>query len=254
VTGAWDRFARELDAWGEAGRTATLWWRDDDATDASPELDALLQTAAGAPVALAVIPHAATDSLSQRLASQPNVTVLQHGYAHTNHAPAGGKKMELGPHRRADHVIAELATGQDRLARMFGSRFLPVMVPPWNRIAPFLVPMLPEMKYTGLSTFAPRTRAEPVVGFRQVNTHVDLIDWRGSRAFVGADRALEATVEHLADRRLGRADPEEATGLLTHHLVQGADSWAFMSALLTAIDSHPAAGLLPARELFEGTA
>ncbi len=25
-----DALRRELDAWAEAGRTATLWWRDDD--------------------------------------------------------------------------------------------------------------------------------------------------------------------------------------------------------------------------------
>ena len=250
MTAPWDRLARELDAWGEAGRTATLWWRDDDATAPGRELDALLETAGGAPVALAVIPYGASEALAETLAGRANVTILQHGYAHINHAPDGDKKIELGPHRRADHVIAELATGQDRLARIFGLRFLPVMVPPWNRIAPYLVPMLPEMKYVGLSTFAPRTRAQPVAGFHQVNTHVDLIDWRGSRGFVGADRAVDATVRHLADRRQGHADPEEATGILTHHLVQGRDSWAFMAALLAAADRHPAARLLSAPALF----
>ena len=28
----WPDLTAELDRWGEAGRTATLWWRDDDAT------------------------------------------------------------------------------------------------------------------------------------------------------------------------------------------------------------------------------
>ena len=250
MTASWDALAGELDAWGAAGRTATFWWRDDDATAPSPELDALLDTAASAPVALAVVPHGASEDLPGRLAGAPNVTVLQHGYAHANHAPEGEKKVELGPHRRADHVIAELATGQDRLDRLFGDRFLPVLVPPWNRIAPYLVPMLPEMRYRGLSTFAPRRRAQPVAGFPQVNAHVDLIDWRGSRAFVGAEPALAAAIQHLSDRREGRADPEEATGILTHHLVQNADSWAFTGRLLASIDAHPAAELCAAGDLF----
>lgn len=254
MTGPWDRLARELDAWGEAARTATFWWRDDDATEPAPELDALLDTAGEVPVALAVVPHGASEALPARLANHAKVAVLQHGYAHANHAPDGEKKIELGPHRRADHVIAELATGQDRLDRLFGARFLPVMVPPWNRIAPFLVPMLPEMKYRGLSTFAPRTRAQPVAGLHQVNTHVDLIDWRGGRGFIGEDVAISAAIRHLADRREGRADPDEATGILTHHLVQDAESWTFVARLLAAVDTHPGAALLSAGALFGGTA
>jgi hypothetical protein len=228
----WKDLARELDAWAAEERLATFWWRDDDAIEPTPALDALLRLAerSGTPVALAVIPHDATPALATRLDGQTGVEVLQHGYAHTNQAPAGEKKIELGPHRRADHVIAELATGQDRLERLFGSQFLPVMVPPWNRIAPFLVPMLPEMKYLGLSTFAPRTRAEPVAGFRQANTHVDVIDWRGSRGFVGADAAL--------------------AGVVSHHLVQDGDSWRFVEELFAHISGHAAGKIVSAGDIF----
>ena len=252
MTDAWDGLNRELDAWSAASRTATFWWRDDDAIEPSAELDAMLATADACetPLALAVIPHDAKAALAARLENANGIHVLQHGYAHANHAPAGEKKIELGPHRRADHVIAELATGQDRLQRLFGGLFLPVMVPPWNRIAPFLVPMLPEMKYCGLSAFSPRSRAEPVPGFRQTNTHVDLIDWRGSRRFFGETAALATTVTHLAARREGRADPDEATGLLTHHLVQDAESWRFVEALFTAIRTHPAGAVVSAGDIF----
>ncbi|MEK9660397.1 MAG: hypothetical protein VW644_01455, partial [Alphaproteobacteria bacterium] len=38
----WDALAAELDVWAAAGRTATLWWRDDDADAASPALERLL--------------------------------------------------------------------------------------------------------------------------------------------------------------------------------------------------------------------
>ena len=36
---AWDWLARELDRWGESGQSASFWWRDDDATEPSAELE-----------------------------------------------------------------------------------------------------------------------------------------------------------------------------------------------------------------------
>ena len=41
----WPELAAELDRWGEAGRIAPLWWRDDDAVAATPELAAMLRIA-----------------------------------------------------------------------------------------------------------------------------------------------------------------------------------------------------------------
>ena len=53
-------------------------------------------------------------------------------------------------------VLGELGTGRMALERLFGARPLPVLVPPWNRIAPALVPTLPEIGFAGLSTFGAR--------------------------------------------------------------------------------------------------
>ena len=35
----WNRLKTELDNWQEASMTATFWWRDDDAIQATAELD-----------------------------------------------------------------------------------------------------------------------------------------------------------------------------------------------------------------------
>ena len=72
---------RELDAWAAAGRTATLWWRDDDAAGATPALERLLALAdeLATPLALAVIPARADRSLRHLLARSRRVVVLQHG-------------------------------------------------------------------------------------------------------------------------------------------------------------------------------
>ena len=141
----WPALIDELDTWHSAGKPATLWWRDDDAVEPGAALDRLLALAAAheAPLALAVIPARATGTLVRRLGrSGPGVTVVQHGFAHRNHAPPGVKKMELGTHRPVAEVLEELARGRARMDALFGADWLPVMVPPWNRVAPELVDRL----------------------------------------------------------------------------------------------------------------
>ncbi|HVO16331.1 MAG TPA: polysaccharide deacetylase family protein [Alphaproteobacteria bacterium] len=251
---AWDALRAELDRWAEAGRAATLWWRDDDAGAPSSALNRLvaLSEAHRVPLTLAVIPTKAGAEIAGLVAGAATLTAVQHGYAHLNHAPDGERKMELGPHRPADVVVAELAVGWDRLETLFGARLRPVLVPPWNRIAPHLVPMLPELGYLGLSTFGPRPRARPVAGLVQANSHLDIIDWAGHRGFVGTEAALAALVGHLRARRTGAvADPAEPTGLLTHHLAHDAGAWGFVEALLHRSKGHGGARWLDAEAAFQ---
>lgn len=244
----WAALSEELARWPEGG--ATLWWRDDDAVAASPALARLLSVARGIPLALAVIPAPLEDSLAPTLAAS-NATVLQHGYAHTNYAPTHAAKMELGPHRPFPHTLADMAQGWARLEAAFGARALPVMVPPWNRLAPALVPLLPEIGFKGLSTYGVRARAEPMRGFVQANTHVDIVAWRGTRGFAGEGDVLGAFVRHLAARRLREVPTEEPTGLLTHHLVHDAAAWDFLARLVTEVARHPGARWLDAATVFQ---
>jgi hypothetical protein len=246
----WQALQDEAARWRDAGRTAELWWRDDDAADAGPELDRLLdlQRETAMPLALAIVPARATPALAARLAGAPGVDLLQHGYAHVNHAPPGdGKKIELGPHRPAMIVLGELGTGWLALERLFGDRPLSVMVPPWNRIAPALVPTLPEIGFTGLSTFGARARAQPVRGLRQINTHVDLIDWKENRGFAGEDAVLSALVRALAQARTGAGEP---VGLLSHHLAMDGGAWDFLRSFWERTRTMSGMRVRSARELF----
>jgi hypothetical protein len=240
---AWRRLDVELDAWRAARRQADLWCRDDDACRDSPELSRLVEIAGGTnvPVALAVIPAFAEPSLIDAVAKADVVTVVQHGYAHRNHAPAGARNWELGNHRPLHQLIAELEEGRTSLERHFGRRFAPMLVPPWNRIDPGVIGRLPEAGFRGLSTFGPRAQAAPVAGLVQCNTHVDLIAWRRDRAFIGVDAAIDRLVLHLAARREGTVDPSEPTGLLTHHLDLDAAAWRFLADLFAHTRQHGAA-------------
>ncbi|MCP4326825.1 MAG: hypothetical protein GY791_00080 [Alphaproteobacteria bacterium] len=259
----WHDLDSELERWRDDGRIAEFWWRDDDAHLAGPALDQLLSLSSktGVPVALAVVPAKIDSSLADAL-DGVDVEILQHGYAHQNMAAPHEKRSELGLSRPTPYLLADLATGHEQLGARFGDRVLPVLVPPWNRIAPSLVPLLPEIGYRGLSRFAARRRPEPVARLREINAHVDVVDWKrpagdgrrgdltDSRPFVGAAAAIQQVIAHLAARRTGRADPDEPTGLLTHHLVHGADAWQFFAELLSFLDRHQSARFRRASQLF----
>lgn len=246
---SWHTLAEEAARWRDAGRVAELWWRDDDAADAGAALDRLLalhhQTAA--PLSLAIVPARATQALADRLAAETGVDLLQHGYAHLNHATPHEKKIELGAHRPAMVVLGELGAGWLAMERLFGVRARAVMVPPWNRIAPALVPALPEIGFRGLSTFGVRRRAEPVKGVTQINAHVDLIDWNGSRRFIGEERALGALVDAL---RRARTASQEPIGVLSHHLAMDGQAWDFLSLIWEKASIMPGLCIYPAGELF----
>ncbi|KGM33173.1 hypothetical protein P409_17305, partial [Inquilinus limosus MP06] len=72
----------------------------------------------------------------------------------------------------------------------------------------------------------------------------------GTRGFAGVDRTLAPVLRHLADRRTGTADPEEPTGLLTHHLAHDDEGWIFLDGLLSTLTRHPATAWPEADTLF----
>ena len=252
----WARLDEELGLWQAAGRTATLWWRDDDATAPGPLLDQLSRIAgdAGAGLLLAVIPARAEPALADGLGARTRIA--QHGYAHVNHAPRGQGlgAWELGDHRPRDKVLAELETGRDRLAALFGVRFVPVVVPPWNRIDPRLFPGLAERGYIGVSAFGPRGAQAGGQGLIEVNAHCDPIRWKDAARFAGEAKTIDALVDHLRARRGGEASASEPSGLLTHHRDLDAPGWAFCERLAGAIAAHPAARWLGIEQVFASPA
>lgn len=176
------------------------------------------------------------------------VSLLQHGVDHTNRALEGEKKTEFPAHETGPAALDRLRGG---LADIAGPRTLPVLVPPWNRLrSRELLAGLAGAGYRGLSRFGPRGDASQAPGLVQVNTHVDLIDWRDTRGFVGEAAALRAAVDHLQARRTGRADAAEATGWLSHHLVHDGACWGFLERLFERTHAMPAVVWRGAEALF----
>jgi hypothetical protein len=238
---SWAALRTELDRWQAAGRRASFWWRDDDAETPSPALDRLLALRASRdlPLALAVIPDGAGPALAERLHSERGLRVLQHGYAHRNHAPDTEKTIELGRHRSLPTVMAELRAGRRKLERLFGRDFQAVVVPPWNRIDGRVIAALAPAGYRGLSVFGPRAARFATPGLVQANCHLDVMNW-SNRRFAGTAPALKRAILHLRLRRKGEADVTEPTGLMTHHLAHDRAAWDFIARFLDETKNHPA--------------
>lgn len=300
-TARWARLDQALTRLHAAGHQLSFWWRDDDAVEATPQLDHLLDLAQRyhLPLALAVVPGlvvsgSTENSLVQRIdraadadspEARPEIVILQHGWKHQNHAGPDTKKCEYPASRDPDICLAELSQGQARLKALFGSRFLPVLVPPWNRFANSLIPSLATHGFIGISggpSGFPNSGGIPLF---QAHTAIDPIDWArrhsstshgrgvhgagayGAGAYGAGVRPLAAILDDILIPLENALAPQipappfpqtappqipmpPALGILTHHLVHETTLWSFLDQLFLRLSRHPAVRFVSARSLF----
>ena len=250
MTDAWQRLAGELDRWAPGDGELLVARRRRGRAQPRPRPAARPRVPAARACRDPGRDGAGAGGLSRR---PRQVDVLQHGYAHRNHEPPDGQ--EGGAGRRPPRCCGAARSsrrGARLLAAAFGTQALPVLVPPWNRIAEPVIDLLAGEGYRGLSTqgLQPPEAASWRRGILQVNTHVDIVDWRGGRGFIGREAAIDLTVGHLAARREGRAAAAEPTGLLTHHLVLEDAAFDFTAEFLARTAEHPAVQWRSARDIF----
>lgn len=215
----------------DAARTPVpIWWRHDDVGVDSPAFARVLELAQRrqAPIALAVVPKNLKAACVTRILACPQATVVQHGIAHKNNALTG-KQVELGGTADRRILAEQLGAGLKQLRGAFGSRFLAMQVPPWNRLDADVVPTLPGLGFTALSTAGKRRSAEPVPGLRQVNIHLDLYKWaapRGNRSYEEILTTLTTFVRNAKG---------EPIGFLTHHSVMDEAAFAILDRLLALL-------------------
>ena len=248
----WSALSDELNAWSGIGREVTLWWRDDDACRANANLERLLNIASikQTPICLAAVPMAVQPDLRSLLNAGIDISVAVHGITHENFSESGEKKCELSGNRSTEETVKQLVWGLELLVELAGEKAIPVLVPPWNRIAEAFIPLLPRHGFAGLSTYGSRRMSNPATRLLQVNCHVDPIDWRNEGKFLGTERALAMLIKHLKGRRHGLVDPDEPTGLLTHHAIWSDEAFEFVIQLLTETRQHPSVRWLGAQDVF----
>ncbi|MBB1251168.1 polysaccharide deacetylase family protein [Rhizobium sp. G21] len=231
----WATLKDELTVWADEGRTAPFWLRDDDAVEPTPVLERLISLTAdqAIPATLAVIPEHTGEALAQRLSSAPGLSVAVHGWSHRSYSGPGEKKQELGLHRPIRDVLDELSAGLDKLRSLYPDRRVSMLVPPWNRIAPEIAAELPRLGYASLSTFGSE-KAGPI---RMFNTHVDLMDWHGTRGGRDDEPLLTEITARLRALREGNG----VMGFLTHHLVHDEKAWTFLARLIDTVENHAGA-------------
>ncbi len=229
----WRPLREELSRWAESGRVADLWLRDDDAVEVTPALETLagLCRRHEVPCLIAAIPARASPELAAYVAGQPLLSVAQHGFSHRNHATGVSKAQEFPPDRPQSDSCRDLRDGHARLSALFGATLLPLYVPPWNRIAPEIAALLPGVGFKAISTFGRKPLFQSSPPLMELNTHVDIIDWRGNHG--GRDAgwlAADLAGELQWSRETGG---HRGIGVLTHHLVHDAPAWKFLASLLT---------------------
>ncbi len=224
-----DALQDEISRWLESGKSPHVWWRDDDAIAVTPALERLAAVAGAhdAHVLLAVIPAHAQSELASYVAQHQHLSACVHGWSHTNLEPVTEKKCELGLHRSLEDVVADVRRGSARLDELFDGQLVPVLVPPWNRMREDLIPHLEAAGLRSLSMFGHKLLRE----HGQVNTHVDVMDWKAPQGARG--KSVETVRSELADA-LGVARQSEGgpVGILTHHLVHDEAAWDAIASVV----------------------
>jgi hypothetical protein len=237
---------RALDAAPGAERVR-FWWRDDDATARTPQLERLLQLSErlGVPVNLSVVPGTLDRSLVNCLRDHSAIAVLVHGWMHENHGTEGIQWCEFPATRPAEEIKLELSAALSTLRQAFPEQCLPVFVPPWNIFPPELESILASLGYTGISRdfFEALPAKRQDNGLMRADTHLDLLAWDTLGL---ADLAAQART--FARRiRQGWLGP---FGILTHHIPQNEDVWDFCERFWRTIARHDRAEVVSARTIF----
>jgi hypothetical protein len=243
----WQPLRQEIERRQIEGKTMRLWLRDDDATRPVVALDRLIDLTGSfsIPVAIASIPAQSEEALARCLLNASHAMPVVHGWNHQNHAPALQKKQELGDHRSLDEILGELSTAIRRMTELFGDRLVPMLVPPWNRIGGGVLPHLDRLGYQALSCFGVDRPQASVPVF---NTHVDLIDWHGTRGCRDYKSLVGDVLLHA--KRTERTG--EPVGILTHHLDHDPAAWAFLENLFALTRRFPCCHWVSTKDLIIG--
>jgi peptidoglycan/xylan/chitin deacetylase (PgdA/CDA1 family) len=215
---------------GEVTAPVDVFFRDDDAGWRDDRLLPLLDVfeRAGAPIDLAAIPDALSESSARVLAARwraapARVRIHRHGFAHENHEPPDARKCEFGPSRPAELQYENIVRGQGLLHDRLGVAPDPVFTPPWNRCT---ADTARGLRAAGIPIFSRESRAAPLDVDGVVEVPV-AVDWARLRRPELGDALAHAV------RRGG------PLGVMLHHAVMDAEDRGGVAELLGLLTASP---------------
>ena len=244
---SWLTSLREtLDA---APHPIAFFFRDDDAGWEDVRLFELIQLFGehNVPLDLAVIPKAIGANTAARLRLlveilPREIALHQHGYAHLNHEP-NGRKSEFGDSRAPALQLADITSGRQLLADLFGPMVDPIFTPPWNRCTATTAACLREAGFSCLSRDVTATDIN-TAGLREVPIAVD---WFKQRA------GVRLTPDEIGGSLDAAARVGGTVGVMLHHAVMDQNERELLAELLRLVSSHAQARCALMRDVIRDT-
>jgi len=215
------------------------WWRDDDVIDDTEELKKLISFSClnKIPVNLAVIPQKLSNEAVILIKQYAHLSVIQHGYSHTNYANVGDPLNEFGLLRSLEIQLKEIRIGFEKLITAFGNQFVPVFVPPWGHIAESVIEQVSTIGIKGISLIGDHDKMYP--NLINNNVHVDIHSWKteSDTSYEVIIRAYNQIIDDVNNKiKKEKSDDDCLTiGILTHSQIMGNNDWHIFGKLVKAI-------------------
>ena len=237
-------FVELSDQRSRARHQIPFWWRDDDADGCDACARQVARACRGGTICRLRSPSSRSERRQRSpsaLASEPNVVGaparLAASKPRAERRKAGGAWRSSPARRGPRRARARLRPADASSSR---TQFLPVLVPPWNRIARCRARAARQDGWPHRPVDVRARAAErPALGQRAS---------RYFRMAAGAPPAqARARLMPSSQRSWSGGSPaiREPIGIMTHHLVHEEASWAFLEDLFGLIAKHPAVAWPP---------
>jgi len=192
-----------------------LFIRDDDVKVFTPQFIEIfyLFKKYKIPVIYAVIPKGVDEKtvsfLNKEKQKNPGLLdIIQHGFQHTNYAPAGIPKYEFGDRRTYAQQKADILRGLKKMQRLFGKNFTPAFTPPYHKYNLTTLKIINELKIPVFSANKP-TRWKKKK-FHDIPINIELNDYQNGLVNISAVEMIKRISKKLNS-------PQRIIGLLFHH-------------------------------------
>lgn len=148
----------------------------------------------------------------------------QHGWRHVNWQRSG-KKSEFSDQRPIEKQWRDIHQGRQKMEQVFGSRFLEVFTPPWNRLSISTIKILQQLQFKGVSLAGPLPRGAKLTSpLKNLRVQIDL----HTRKAVDGEADYAALLEEITSY-LARKEP---VGIMIHHQRMTPFAFEFLDELL----------------------